>query len=321
MASGPDAKVSPTLPQRRGNSAGVDLLKEPRHREVHMKTASVTTASTPRPGARNGALVDPEWLQDHLSDPRVRVVEVDVSRAAYDDWHIDGAVLWNIYADLKDADYRLRSTAALEQLVTRSGIDPDSTVVFYGYAPALGLWLMELYGHLDVRILDCSRDIWRAGGYPWSTAVSEPRAGGFRLGEQDSRVRAGQAAVYRAIGQPETTLVDVRSAAEYRGERFWPSGGMEPGGRAGHVPSAVHQPINDIYREDGSFRSAAELRQVFAPTVLDGSGELITYCTIGGRAATAWFVLTHLIGRNHVRVYDGSWAEWGRIPGTPVEGT
>ena len=92
---------------------------------------------------------------------------------------------------------------------------------------------------------------------------------------------------------------------------------MEPGGRAGHVPSAVHQPIDGIYREDGSFRPAAELREVFAPTVLNGSGELITYCTIGGRAA--WFVLTHLIGRDRVRVYDGSWAEWGRIPGTPVE--
>src|SRR5690348_787237 len=144
VASDPDAKVLPTLQQRRGNSAVVDLPKEPEHREVHMKTASVTTESMPRQETRSGALVDPEWLQDHLSDPRVRVVEVDGSTAAYGDWHIDGAVLWNIYADLKDADYRLTGSAALEQLVSRSGIDPDSTVVFYGYAPALGLWLMKL---------------------------------------------------------------------------------------------------------------------------------------------------------------------------------
>jgi thiosulfate/3-mercaptopyruvate sulfurtransferase len=266
-----------------------------------MKATAVTAVSTPRPAPSDQVLVDPEWLQARLCDPRVRVVEVDVSPAAYDNWHIDGAVLWNIYADLKDADYRLAGTAALERLVARSGIAPDSTVVFYGYAPALGLWLMKLYGHPDVRILDCSRETWRAGGYPWSTAASEPPAGGFVLGAEDSRIRADRAAVDEAIRQPETTLVDVRSAAEYRGERFWPSGGMEPGGRAGHVPSAVHQPIDGLHHEDGSFRSAAELRRMFAPAVLEGSGELITYCTIGGRAATAWFVLTYLIGRDRVR--------------------
>jgi thiosulfate/3-mercaptopyruvate sulfurtransferase len=285
-----------------------------------MKTASTKSAPRPRPGTRNEVLVDPQWLQAHLSDPRVRVVEVDVSAAAYGDWHIDGAVLWNIYADLKDADYRLVGPAALERLVARSGIEPDSTVVFYGYAPALGLWLMKLYGHRDVRILNCSRDTWRAVGYSWSTAASEPPAGSFRLGGEDSLLRANRTAVREAIGQPGTTVVDVRSAAEYRGERFWPSGGMEPGGRAGHVPSAVHQPMDGIYREDGSFRPAAELRHAFAPAVLDGTQELITYGTIGGRAATAWFVLTQLIGRDRVRVYDGSWAEWGRIPGVPVEG-
>jgi thiosulfate/3-mercaptopyruvate sulfurtransferase len=284
-----------------------------------METASATTTSTWNASASNGVLVDPDWLRDHLSDPRVRVVEVDVSAAAYADWHIDGAVLWNIYTDLKDADYRLASTPAVERLVARSGIRPDSTVVFYGYGPALGFWLMKLYGHTDVRILDCSRNSWRAAGYPWSTAASEPAAADYCLGGEDASIRADRAAVQDAIGRPGTTLVDVRSAAEYSGERFWPSGGMEPDGRAGHVPTAVHQPIDGIYHEDGSFRSAAELRDVFAPVVPDSSGDLITYCTIGGRAATAWFVLTYLIGRDRVRVYDGSWAEWGRLPGSPVE--
>ena len=282
-----------------------------------MKT-SVKVASEPGSGRGGGVLVSPQWLEAQLGNPRVRVVEVDVSPLAYNDGHIEGAVLWNIYADLKDADYRLVGAAALERLVVRSGIRPDSTVVFYGYAPALGLWLMKLFGHRDVRILDCSRDTWRAGGRPWSTAISEPADGNFHLGSEDPRVRADQAVVLEAIGQPGAVLVDVRSAAEYRGECFWPSGGMEPGGRAGHVPSAVHQPIDGLYGEDGSFRSAAELRRVFSSVDLDGNGELITYCTIGGRAATAWFVLTYLLGRDHVRVYEGSWAEWGRSPTAPV---
>jgi len=284
-----------------------------------MKSTSLSDGAARLTGAGDRGLADPEWLDAHLSDPRVRVVEVDVSPAAYNDWHIEGATLWNVYADLKDADYHTVDTAALERLVTSSGIEPDSTVVCYGYAPALGLWLMKLYGHRDVRILNCSRDAWRAGGHPWSTTASEPTPkSGWHLGDADPRLRADLAAVREAIGQPGTTLVDVRTAAEYAGERFWPSGGMEPGGRAGHVPSAVHQPLDGLYREDGSFRPAGELRDLFAPSVLDGTEDLITYCTIGGRATTAWFVLTHLLGRQGVRVYDGSWAEWGRTPGTPV---
>ena len=147
-----------------------------------------------------------------------------------------------------------------------------------------------------------------------------PAPGRVRLGDEDPQIRAGQAAVLAAIGRPGTILLDVRSAAEYQGERFWPSGGMEPGGRAGHVPSAVHQPVDGLYHDDGSFRSAAELRRVFSAVDLDGGEELITYCTIGGRAATAWFVLTQLLGQEHVRVYDGSWAEWGRLPAAPIAG-
>jgi thiosulfate/3-mercaptopyruvate sulfurtransferase len=283
-------------------------------------TGSKTTVSTEGLDASCGVLVDPGWLAGHLGDPDLRVVEVDVSPAAYGDWHIDGAVLWNVYQDLKDADYHLVDTATLERLVARSGIGPDSTVVFYGYAPAMGLWLMKLYGHHDGRILDCSRDAWRTDGRPWSTSVTQPSAGRFHLGDEDQRIRVDRTAVHHAIGVPGTTLGDVRSESEYRGERFWPSGGLEPNGRAGHVPSAVHQPIDGLYNEHGAFRPAADLRSVFSSIDLNGGDELITYCTIGGRAATAWFVLTYLLGRERVRVYDGSWAEWGRMDNTPVEG-
>ena len=255
---------------------------------------------------------------------------------AYDEWHIDGAVLWNVYTDLKDADYRLADAAALQQLFARSGIGPDSTVVFYGYAPAMGFWLMKLYGHADVRILDCSRDTWLREDRPRSAAAAEPAATGYTIGGQDGRLRADHAAVRDGIPDPRVAILDVRTEAEYRGERFWPSGGMEPGGRAGRIPSAVHQPLDDLYDDRGAFRPGTELRSVFSAadaaaavttttttttTTADPGrpGELITYCTIGGRASTAWFVLSYLLGRENVRVYDGSWAEWGRMTGTPVE--
>jgi thiosulfate/3-mercaptopyruvate sulfurtransferase len=274
---------------------------------------SMTTAATA------SALVTPEWLAAHLSDPDLRVVEVDVSSAAYDDWHIDGAVLWNVYRDLKDADYRLVPKAALERLLARTAIRPRSTVVFYGYAPAMGVWLMKLYGHADVRILDCSRDAWRGGGHPWTNAPAQPTAADYRLGAEDERIRVDHAAVQAAIGTAGFSLIDVRTRAEYDGKRFWPSGGLDPSGRAGHVPSAIHQPLDGLYDDRGAFRPAADLRRIFSSVDLDGETELITYCTIGGRAATAWFVLTQLLGRDRVRVYDGSWAEWGRLVGTPVE--
>jgi thiosulfate/3-mercaptopyruvate sulfurtransferase len=283
-----------------------------------MKTATQKNPPAPDAGTDGGILLDPAWLEARLSDPAVRVVEVDVSRLAHEDWHIPGAVLWNVYADLKDADYRLVDEAAIGRLFARSGIRPDSTVVFYGYAPAMGFWLMKRYGHRDVRILDCSRDAWRSEGRPGSTSLTQPATVGYPLGEENERLRADHTRVRNAIGTPGTTIVDVRSAAEYSGERFWPSGGLEPGGRAGHVPAAVHQPIEEIYDGRGSFLSTSDLRGAFPAIDLDGEDELITYCTIGGRACTAWFVLTCLLGRENVRVYDESWAEWGRMPGTAV---
>jgi thiosulfate/3-mercaptopyruvate sulfurtransferase len=228
-------------------------------------------------------------------------------------------VLWNVYRDLKDSDYRLAGPAAIEDLVARSGISPDSTVVFYGYAPAMGLWLLRLYGHRDVRLLDCARGMWQDEGRPWTTAVARPAATRYRLPGQDTAIRADYAKVTDAIGDPAGAIVDVRSGAEFRGERFWPSGGSEPGGRAGHIPAAAHLPIDEVLDQRGAFRPAADLRRLLASFDLSGAGEMITYCTIGGRASTAWFILEYLLGREHVLVYGSSWAEWGKLPSAPVE--
>jgi thiosulfate/3-mercaptopyruvate sulfurtransferase len=268
--------------------------------------------------ARDDVLVEPGWLEEHLHDPGLRVVEIDVSSAAYDAGHIEGAVFWNVYRDLKGSDYRPVDAAAIGRLLGRCGIEPGSTVVFYGYAPAMGLWLMKLYGHVDVRVLNCSREAWQSEGRSWRSHAAVPAGSRYRVPREDVRIRADRASVQAALGDPRTAIVDVRTVAEFDGLRFWPSGGMEEGGRAGHIPGAIRLPIDEFRDERGAFVSAAELRSCFAPLDLAGDAEVITYCTVGGRACTAWFVLTYLLGRDGVRVYDGSWAEWGRTPGTPV---
>ncbi len=267
---------------------------------------------------RTDDLVDTEWLENHLSDPALRVVEVDVSPAAYREGHIPGAALWNVYKDLKDPDYKPVDREAMERIFQTSGITRESVVVFYGYAPAMAFWLMKLFGHPQARILNTNRTTWQKEGRPWTADVVKQAETRYRLPLENERIRARQAVVEKAIGAGGRIILDVRSEREYRGECFWPSGGMEAGGRAGHIPSAAHVPIDALKDDNGEFRSLADLRRHFGGIDLAGDQEIIPYCTIGGRACTAWFVLSQLLGHPHTRVYDGSWAEWGRMSSSPV---
>jgi thiosulfate/3-mercaptopyruvate sulfurtransferase len=264
--------------------------------------------------------VDVAWIAAHLDDPKVRIVEIDVSRAAYDQGHIPGAVLWNAYADLRDADYQPVDRAALEDLVARSGIGADTSVVVYGYGSALGLWLLKAYGHDDVRMLDGARDQWVQAGQSWSTDKPAPAPGANGLGGGGVEdILATRAAVESAINDPSKLVLDVRSPLEYSGERFWPSGATEGAGRSGHIPGAISLPIDLMRADGGAWKDPRELQQVFDDAGVTRDKTVITYCTIGNRASQAWFALTYLLGYPSVQVYYGSWVDWGKAPDTPIE--
>src|SRR5680860_1676563 len=151
--------------------------------------------------------VDVPWIKAHVADPGVRLVEVDVSLAAYDEGHIPGAIIWNAYTDLRDSSYRPVSPAELQRLLSRSGIDPDTTVVVYGYAAALGFWLMKAHGHEDVRMLAGRRDQWVEAGGEWTTEVPQPEESRYPLPASDADILASRQAVEAAIGEPSRVIL------------------------------------------------------------------------------------------------------------------
>jgi thiosulfate/3-mercaptopyruvate sulfurtransferase len=262
----------------------------------------------------------PVWLAEHLDDPDVRVVEVDVSRAAYDQGHIPGAILWNTYTDLHHVqDYSPLQRSEFEELLRRSGFTPNTTIVFYGYGPYLGFWLTKAYGHERALVLNGTRQEWCEARLPWTTALPEPVPSAYTLEASEITQLMSLETLQGTLGSGNPLILDVRSQAEFVGERFWPSGATAGAGRPGHIPGAVHLHIDLLHTADGAFKSAAELRRLFHDHGVDPERGIVTYCTIGARASEAAMVLRYLLGYPDVLVYDGSWAQWGTQAQTPIE--
>ena len=279
----------------------------------------MTTAST-----SPGVLVTADWAREHLDDPNVRFVEVDVDTTAYEQTHLPGAVGWDWTSQLTDGIRRdLASRVELGELLSRSGIGPDTTIVLYGdnnnWFAAWAFWQVKLYGHRDVRILDGGRRYWLDQVLPVTTDVPSYEPTGYRLPEPDYATRAYRDDVLERLGDGAFALVDVRSPAEFNGDVIAPPGMTETAQRAGHIPGAASIPWSQAVREDGTFKSAEELRALYESKGVTADRDVVTYCRIGERSSHSWFVLHELLGYPSVRNYDGSWTEWGSMVGMPIE--
>lgn len=268
-------------------------------------------------------LVSGAWLEARLGDPGLVVVESDEDVLLYETGHIPGAVKVDWHTELNDPVVRdYVSSEAFAALLSAKGIRRDSTVVIYGdknnWWAAYALWVFTLFGHDDVRLLDGGRALWEAEGRPFTTDASTPTPTDYPVVERDdSRIRAFKEDVLEHLGQP---LIDVRSLEEYTGERtHMPAYPDEGALRGGHIPTARSVPWARAAAEDGTFRSRAELDAIYRDEagIVDGV-PVIAYCRIGERSAHTWFVLTHLLGIDSVRNYDGSWTEWGSAVRVPI---
>ena len=262
-------------------------------------------------------LVDVAWVAAHLDDPDVRVIELDVAPTAYAAGHIPGAVFWNAYTDLRDPGYRPMGRLHLQQLLRKSGIADGTTVVFYGYAAHLGFWLLTSHEMDSILLMDGPREQWTRAGHRWSTATLTPVPSDYALASQSMYFSSKDDLLAKA-GSLTHVILDTRTKEEYDGKRFWPSGAAETAGRAGHIPGASHFPVELLRTEDGGFRKPSDMLTALSEHGVAEDASIVTYCTIGNRASQAWFALTYLLGREDVRVYYGSWAEWGKLADVQV---
>lgn len=268
-------------------------------------------------------LVTADWLEENLDNPEVRVIEVSVIPGVFERGHIPGAVNFVWHTDFVDTlERNIVSQERFQELTRAAGINDDTTIVLYGdnnnWFAAWGAWIFNVYGVEDVRLLDGGRVKWEADGRALATDVAAHEAGTVTIAEANNELRALQAEVLSIVeAEAPGTLIDIRGPAEYNGDIFAPEGVQELSVRAGHIPGAINVPWGQNVREDGTFKSVEELRELYAALGIDGTTPIVTYCRIGERAALTWFVLHELLGYD-VSLYDGSWTEWGNTVGVPV---
>jgi len=270
------------------------------------------------------SLVTTDWVAQHQTDPKVRVVEVDVDTKSYDEGHVPGSIAWAWNTQLSDTVKRdILSKEQFEELMSSSGISPDTTVIIYGdnnnWFAAWALWQMKIYGHADVRLMNGGRKKWLSEGRELSTETAKPAGTNYQASTTDTSLRAFLPQVQAALSARSASMVDVRSPQEFTGEILSPPGLPETCQRGGHIPGARSIPWGKAANEDGTFKSYDELRALYAGEGIDGSKPVIAYCRIGERSSHTWFVLKYLLGYDKITNYDGSWTEWGNLVGAPVE--
>jgi thiosulfate/3-mercaptopyruvate sulfurtransferase len=273
--------------------------------------------------SRETALVNAAWVDEHLDDPNVVLIEVDEDTTAYDKGHIRGAIKLDWTTDLQDQVRRdFVNKAQFEALLSDRGVANDHTVVLYGgnnnWFAAYAYWYFKLYGHQDVKLLDGGRKKWELDSRPLSSDAVSRSATQYEASEQDTSIRAFRDEVVNAIGSKN--LVDVRSPDEFAGKLVAPAHLPQEGAqRPGHIPTALNVPWSKAANEDGTFKSDDELQKLYGEAGLDGSKDTIAYCRIGERSSHTWFVLRELLGQQNVKNYDGSWTEYGSLVGVPIE--
>jgi len=276
-------------------------------------------------GYAKPVLVTTEWLAEHLNDDGIVVAEVDENPDVYDEGHIPGSIKLHWRDDLQDPVERdLVEREVFERLLAERGISNDTALVLYGdrnnWFAAYAYWYLKIYGHKDVRILDGGRQKWIDEGREFTSDLPLPQQARYQAKERDESIRAFRDAVREQIGAGEKALVDVRSPQEFSGELISPPGYEQEGAqRAGHIPTAHSIPWAQAVRDDGTFKPADELRQLYEAKGVSPEKEVTAYCRIGERSAHTWFVLRELLGYETVRNYDGSWTEWGNLVDVPIE--